>query len=307
MGKQFVSWKTFGDVYAKMSGVKHDAEENLDRFVRLIEKKVGYFSSEVNQTAETTWFSREEHYIAHSRPYYNVSNEIVEDIAETDLDIIKANMLDVPAGLGCVNIRFEADSCVTYQTSEGKTERIYSILIAKFTNALGFMAQIDNSTPSRLIGRYIMLNEKPLSQSFGSDFHAKANHAEGMELVVKIIATLKFLTDCPDENLIEFDVVNKHYHEYKTTQDQQRKDEIIATSKRKGHNGWNVGTNQLYLNDFYLPVQHQKSQGTGRELEFAHIRKGHLHIVRFGQGKQQMKIQYFRPVVVRSDLPFKQV
>lgn len=306
MGKQFVSWNTFGDVYVKESGRKRNDASILDYFARRIEKKLGYFSADANQGAETTWFAREMYYSDHSRPYYNVSNEIVEDIADTDLDIIKANMLDVPANLGCVNIRFETNSCLTYQTSEGKTERIYSILVAKFTTAIGFMAVIDNSLYPRLISRYIDLDDKPLSQSFGDDFREKTNHASGMELVVKILATLKFLTDCPDENLIQFDVINKHADEYRTTQDPKRKEEIIATSKRKGHNGWNVGTNQLYLNDFYLPVQHQKSQATGRELQFAHIRKGHLHIVRFGPGKQQLKIQYFRPVVVRSDLPFKQ-
>ena len=44
--------------------------------------------------------------------------------------------------------------------------------------------------------------------------------------------------------------------------------------------------------------------GEGRERTHAHIRSGHFHAVRCGEGRKNVKVKWFRPTVVRPDLPF---
>jgi hypothetical protein len=41
-----------------------------------------------------------------------------------------------------------------------------------------------------------------------------------------------------------------------------------------------------------------------REHSHAHIRAGHFHAVRYGQGRRSVKVKWFRPTVVRPDLGF---
>ena len=86
--------------------------------------------------------------------------------------------------------------------------------------------------------------------------------------------------------------------------DQAKRDQIVARSRRRGKNGYQVGTDIMFLGEKGL--RSQGGSGEGRELSYAHIRSGHPHAVRYGPGKKLVKIAWYRSTTVRPDLPFKE-
>jgi len=110
------------------------------------------------------------------------------------------------------------------------------------------------------------------------------------------------MDDATDDGLLEYDVLSKDRQKFREADD-ERRNLLIDRARRKGKVGWNVGTTELLLGDMprqkvNLP-EHQRG-----EHSHAHIRTGHLHAVRYGEGKRQVRIKWFRPAVVRPDLPF---
>lgn len=51
--------------------------------------------------------------------------------------------------------------------------------------------------------------------------------------------------------------------------------------------------------------QKRSNNLTGRELEYAHIRAGHPHLVRYGEAKKLVKMMWYTPTHVRPDRPFR--
>jgi hypothetical protein len=85
---------------------------------------------------------------------------------------------------------------------------------------------------------------------------------------------------------------------------EEQRQTIIERAKRRGKNGYNVGCDLMFLGE--RPKGESRSgEATGRELQYAHIRGGHPHAVRYGEGKKLVKIKWFAPTTVRDDLPFK--
>jgi hypothetical protein len=120
--------------------------------------------------------------------------------------------------------------------------------------------------------------------------------------------TTQFLADCPNDELIEYDILSKHRQEW-VNANPQRKREIIAEARKKGKIGWNIGvSSKIIQNAPRLTDQRAVSGEIDRRgpLSNAHIRTGHLHCVRCGEGRKDVKVMWFRPTVVRSDLPFRQ-
>ena len=80
---------------------------------------------------------------------------------------------------------------------------------------------------------------------------------------------------------------------------------IAEKARKKGKFGFNVGTDLMFIGERQFQQQ-KNSEETGRELEYAHIRAGHPHAVRYGEKKKMVKIVWYVPTTVRSDLPFKE-
>jgi hypothetical protein len=76
-------------------------------------------------------------------------------------------------------------------------------------------------------------------------------------------------------------------------------------ANRRGQLGRNVGTNEMLV-DWYPLNPNQEPDGSPRSHKSAHIRTGHFYAVRCGKRKSQMKVEWFRPTVVRPDLPFSE-
>lgn len=103
-------------------------------------------------------------------------------------------------------------------------------------------------------------------------------------------------------DLIEADVLNKHVARYRTADDKERQ-RLHEVAKRRGKYGWRMGR------EISLPsrcVAGEANDGsTPRALSHSHLRRGHFHIVRYGEGKRKLRVAWFRPTIVRSDLPAK--
>ena len=128
-----------------------------------------------------------------------------------------------------------------------------------------------------------------------------------LENLFRVIISVGFMANAPEDNLIVPDIINRDKENYDNAvakNDVGKIKEIVDRSRNRGHNGWNVGTNEIFV-DERSSVKHSEG-GIGNELQYSHIRGGHPHTVRFGEGKKRIKIKWFRPTRVRADLPFKQ-
>ena len=123
----------------------------------------------------------------------------------------------------------------------------------------------------------------------------------------KVIISAGFLANTPDEGLVVPDVLSKDKDNYIAAVnrgDKEKIEEIITRAKNRDKFGYNVGTNEMFVGEKEL-TKREPSTLTGRELEYSHIRGGHPHAVRYGEGKKQVKIKWYRPTRIREDLPFK--
>jgi hypothetical protein len=72
--------------------------------------------------------------------------------------------------------------------------------------------------------------------------------------------------------------------------------------KRTQRRTWIVGRN-LPCPTERKNIFEEESEPTGRKLSFQHWRAGHFHRVRHGKNHEEVKVQWFRPTLVRPDLP----
>lgn len=124
----------------------------------------------------------------------------------------------------------------------------------------------------------------------------------------RVIISSGFLANSPEDGLIKPDVLNsdkKKFAEAQTKNDTKAIQNIVNRARKQGKHGYNIGTNEMFVGSFSKLSQTELSASTGKELSFSHIRGGHPHAVRFGEGKNKVKIKWFRPTRVRPDLPFK--
>jgi hypothetical protein len=125
--------------------------------------------------------------------------------------------------------------------------------------------------------------------------------------LIRVIVSAGFLANCPEDDLVVPDILNADKQSFKDAS--QRGDavaiqSIVERAKRRGKNGYNIGTSEMFVLE-NESEQHKQYDSTGKQLSFSHLRGGHPHAVRYGEGKNKVKIKWFRPTRVRPDLPFK--
>jgi hypothetical protein len=139
-------------------------------------------------------------------------------------------------------------------------------------------------------------NEKMMMLSMG----------ERLVNLFKVIISAGFLANTPEERLVVPDVLARdkdNYTEAVKRGDQAKIEEILTRARNRDKIGYNVGTNEMFIGETN-PIKTDRTV-TGKELEYSHIRGGHPHAVRYGEGKKQVKIKWYRPMRIREDLPFK--
>lgn len=272
-------------------------------------------------------------------PYYNVHPRSVPYLSRCRLDKIPASFLEVPGGFDTVNIRF-AEAHPDLTVDEG--EYVRSILLAKpVCSRLGrqeFMAllehglrpkKLDEATESLVLhidlGERGYCDEVPYIRDWVITIHLDpettleedfarfedaapeqiapgTRRREVVKNCLRLTATVGFMANTPEENFLEYDVLARDRQAFAEADDDRRK-HLIARAHKRGKHGWNVGTKEMFLGEMPEWSAHP-SHGQGREHTHAHIRSGHFHAVRCGEGKKNVKVKWFRPTVVRPDLAF---
>lgn len=88
-----------------------------------------------------------------------------------------------------------------------------------------------------------------------------------------------------------------------------KRQKVMAKERRerdeKKCNGWLVGSEI----DLPRPLvkRDQCREGTGTELQYGHIRSGHMRYQPCGPGNKDRKLIFLPPTVVRPDLPIRQM
>lgn len=126
--------------------------------------------------------------------------------------------------------------------------------------------------------------------------------------LLRVLVSSGFMANSPEDGLVIPDVLSADraaYAQAVRRGDQNSAKTIVERAQRRGKIGYNVGTNEMFAGESEYNPADSHDDSTGRELGFSHIRGGHPHAVRYGEGKSKIKIKWFRPTRVRPDLPFK--
>lgn len=138
----------------------------------------------------------------------------------------------------------------------------------------------------------------------------KLDMAAGLEVssdvlaaAIRVAVGACLLANGADDRVVEHDVLNKHVTRYRDAKTEEAKEALFEKAKRRGKFGWVVGR------EISLPsrkVSSGESAGSGVQLKSSHWRKGHFHRVRYGPGKSLVKVAWYRPIIVRPDLPVQE-
>ena len=272
------------------------------------------------------------------KPYYNIQPKIVGHLCRCKLSNVPSSYMEVPGGFATSLIRF-SEPCPELVV-EGE-EYVRSVLISYsiagldkqeldrlFTEGIAPSAVISQSrginlridlgerencegmtyTKDWVVGLRL-LPDKSLDEEFAA-FETDAperiavgtRRREVLKNCLRLIATVGLIANSPQDNLLQYDVLSKDRQRFETA-DEEVRQSLINRARRRGKHGWNVGTNEMIVSDV-SQWSEPSGSGQGGQLTHAHIRTGHLHAVRCGPGKKNVKIKWFRPTVVRPDLPF---
>ncbi len=122
---------------------------------------------------------------------------------------------------------------------------------------------------------------------------------EIMTNCLRLCAAVCFLATGADR-IVEVDVLNRDMLRYAQA-DEERQKVIRQRAIRLGKHGWTVGRDR----ELIFPSRSrssEESQSTGRHTH-QHQRSGHFHVVRYGKGREDAKVQWYRQLTVRPDLP----
>ena len=325
---QFFEWTTDYQLYCRQTIKKE--RDSYDRFFPRRRRELQMSQTmPIRLLAEHCWDKIE------GRPYYNIHPKLVGKLCKVDLNKIPSTLFQMPHGARAVNIRFaqQHDQFTVHEKMLTENSTASGIMTRGTMPAGSFchgVLMIDNraqalpgvgTMPRNLL--FIMdfnvftRYQQPIYTIMGlmpedgksiedvlreSSKGRSDSYDEMIRNIMRLAVTIGFLADNP--TICEVDVLAKDRQKFGGATETDR-ETIIARARRKGKNGWNIGNDMMFLGA--RPVgERRASRPTGRELEYAHIRGGHPHAVRYGKDKQLVKIMWYQPTTVRDDLPFKE-
>lgn len=290
----FYQWRTHYEITKKQIDRDLPVEEYLSTYSKLTNP---IFMD--NKRVESLILSTEVEWLLLNKPYYNIHSNIVNPAKRMKLDKIPCNFLDMPANLPAVVLNFEEGSLI---------RNIFVFKYGKELNEPGLFFLVKISDINALTCGLKLDATESIEDNL-SDLFARSNQqlsAQNLDTcreAIRYFALAYFLSNCPNEELLSFDIANKYKSEWSKASS-SRREEIIRMSKKKGKNGWNVGVNSLIIPD--SPRLSTSTDPKHKyEQQYAHIRTGHIHCVRFGPGRKDVKIMWFRPTIVNKEKPFK--
>lgn len=324
----FQPWQAFIDV----AGQLYPMERNLPLHKRVAAERrriTGFdFTHAANYRKHLHRLETEYLWIKAGRPYYNVHPTLVSGLCRTNLDVIPSHLLEVPGQFAAVNVRFAEHHdeiggmrSVLFARNEIKYTLFTELPFREKVTVDGRVADVTKCITVEWSARegetipesfYRMLGDLERRTVNEGDNGTSLEFVEALHFkdrllnCLRLLATVGFLANSHDE-LLQREVLNRDQRAYDQAVaggNVRRQEQIAKRAHRRGKVGWNVGTNEMAVGE--RPPRPGSQSGDGsRTHKWAHIRSGHPHAVRYGPGRSQVKIKWFRPTVVRSDLPFQ--
>jgi len=262
-----------------------------------------------------------------TQPYYCVHPGIVSQLCRVDFDKIPSTMIAMPNpnDVVCVRLR-EANPILSFEHG-GTTFYLRVMLVWRRRKGESIFIgpdeyKTDNDTlcfwmdygewhlgfPVLSYKNFPIEDGKSVSDVFHK-YKLLPSADDGVpippdfiENCAKLFLSVGFLADCPNFPF-EFDVLKQDRKKY-VGGDQPTRDRCIAKARSHGKNGWLVGTDEMFIR---RPTERRPGRtGTGQELEWAHIRGGHLNFYWCGpRSEPKLEPRWLTPTTVRPDLPFK--
>jgi hypothetical protein len=310
---QFFNWMTDWKLYCQQ--VEKRERMDHEEFIHKRKEQLRLRSKVSNRRliAEIEWEKL-------GFPYYNIHPRMVSKLCKSDLTKIPSNMLKMPHGFSVAHIRFCQQHPEFTVSKEHRSEAYgLSLPAGSFLHGILMMKGDDGVVSFIMDFNLTDENRQPTYSIFGILPEEKHSMQECIDLAsasssqpmgpyyqmiantMRLAVTIGFLSDNP--TICEADVLNADRSKFIEADDPQR-EVIAARARRRGKYGFNVGTDLMFIGE-RPKGERRTSAATGRELEYAHIRGGHPHAVRFGEAKKLVKIMWYVPVTVRDDLPFK--
>lgn len=264
----------------------------------------------------------------HGRPYYNVHRGLVPKLCRINLAKIPAALLQVPAEYPAVVVRLDRrHEELTLNVDEplqSGYRNLSAIPAGSFVHSIMMcdMRRTPKPDNSILFIHDYALRGGPEKQfvytmfAVNLDTHgtvqdeiekaiSKARSESYRQLCansIRLAITIGFLANSQSE-LIEYDL-GKFQRDYDSTYDPERKKEVVRRAREAKRLGYNVGNDLMFAGE--LPVMGSGGgTGEGHAHKWSHIRSGHPHAVRHGEGHRLVKIVWFKPTRVKPKLPFK--
>jgi len=323
---EFHAWQTMLDECRKLyPEAKHTA---LDKLAATNRRSIEEhrFTYECNRKHRLLRNDAEYAWEKAGRPFYNLHPSLVPAIAKTNLDRIPTSLIEVPGNFPAVNLRFsntdEFMSPILGMLFSKQSDGVRLFLDLGQRELIGnqpitlcstLHLPIDNETESipesleRLVNRHTENAKAHSTNDNESELLSLLFNAAFFVDALRIAVTVGFLANQNDDMIVR-DVLAKDRTSYRQSLVQEnfsRRMKIEDRATRRGKLGWNVGTNEMFV-DWYPPKPHHEPDGIRGPHKSAHIRTGHFHAVRCGKGRSQVKVKWFRPTVVRPDLPFSE-
>lgn len=316
---EYHAWQSLLDesrrIYSECRGVPLATTYRIER--RRIENFDFQFES--NRIKRLLRIDTEYEWEKTGRPFYHVHPDIVPAIAKTNLDSVPARLIEIPKNYPAVSI------CL----AKGREPNgLFALLFARQPN--GFLFVLDCGNRQNFGGvpltfcttlRLMIAGDETIPEALKCHFDSLPEQLAADDAAIEAVVieqmkdqlldairtaiTIGFLANQNDELVIPDVLSNDRnaYQEALRTKDATRRAAIEERAARRGKNGWNVGTNEFVIPWFAASDRKPAAYVRGPHTR-AHIRTGHFRAVHFGEGRSQVKVKWFRPTVVRPDLPF---
>jgi hypothetical protein len=263
---------------------------------------------------------------ADKQPYYKIWDGVFDTFIKTRLDV-EATLLKFPHRVFAIRLPKTDEGLITFKMPDGKDATIVSLLIsggnaggdadsnfAIMNWSLYVIVDGEDFQIFSIYGRSILQKDGSTIEDniFPSEDDLENNGLfpvakNVIDACVRLVVATCFLAT-GSHKVLEYDVLTKHlnaYREEKNKNKAKRKDYEVK-AKKKGKYGWNIGGG-MRGRSLKLPngvdFETACKNAGGRELLYQHVRGGHWHTVRYGEGRQKIKVVWFEPTTVRGDLP----
>lgn len=344
MNMEFIPWKTSFAIHKDLhkEARKYTLEEHYKHLVDLAEttltklNKHPFFTNPVGNrvldSGKLESLDLEYEWLKTGSPYYNVYENAFSVLKDINLSKVRFRDLELPHGHSVVNFRFPWECTkISFEKildesyhldTKRKPFKTALLKISKEEDSVTLMVIYDlaahvqghpectvNQSFTKKFPLDDFVGEKLKDTDFLRDLDlSKGDNILFVQALVTMIA-VGFLSNSDSENLLRPDVLKEDDSKLQkaiSERDEKEIQRLVNRARNKRKNGYNVNTCEVLLDyEFNQERSHSHSFEPKRALSYSHFRGGHPHIVRYGKGKEKLKIKWFRPIQVRPDLPFK--